>query len=90
MTVSTTAGTVITGEEWQRTSKPDSNYFCFPSRTFVTFLILYYHIRATGALQDSSAAPSSPCVAVDDCGSSPLPLLAVLADGFRALRSCPP
>jgi hypothetical protein len=56
----------------------------------------HYHIpyqllpyARTGALQDSSAAPSSACVAVDDGGSSPLPLLAVLADGFGAPKSCP-
>jgi hypothetical protein len=56
------------------------------------YYILYrlFHMRATGALQDSGAAPSSACVIVDDGGSGPLPLLAVLADGFGAPKSCPP
>jgi hypothetical protein len=47
-------------------------------------------MRATGALQGSSAAPSSACVAVDDDGSGPLPLLAALADGSGPPASCPP
>jgi hypothetical protein len=47
-------------------------------------------MRATGALQGSSAAPSSACVAVDDDGSGPLPLLAALADGSGPPASCLP
>jgi hypothetical protein len=47
-------------------------------------------MRATGALQGSSAAPSSAYVAVDDDSSSPLPLRAALANSSSLPASCLP